>query len=172
MAPSVASAEEGGAPSITIDQDVPGIGSHGAAKGDLLLLHYVGRLKDSGQVFDSTRGGLMYRDGGLGVLRPVIIRLGGDPVPGICAGLRQGLLGMTVGGRRTFSVPPELGFRSTVLAPYAVVPGGAALQYEVELLRLSARGPDELTKGVERCGQGGAGAQTEKCGEITYAEFV
>lgn len=33
-----------------------------------------------------------------------------------------------------------------MLAPYAVLPGGSTLQYEVELIRLSARGPDELTK--------------------------
>lgn len=30
----------------------------------------------------------MYRDGGIGVLRPVIVRLGGSPVPGICEGLQ------------------------------------------------------------------------------------
>lgn len=142
----------------------------------------------------------------MGVLRPAIIRLGGDPVPGVCKGLRLGLEGMRVGGKRSFVVPAgvcgvpfaratdgaaaaqredttaachssgrvlsrsvsvqgppahrpqltarrllacppaELGFRRTVLAPYAVVPEGAALVYEVELIRLSARGPDELTK--------------------------
>lgn len=45
--------------------------------------------------------------------------------------------------------PPHaaLGFTGakTILAPYAAVPPGAELTYEVELLRLSARGPDELT---------------------------
>ncbi len=29
-----------------------------------------------------------YRDGGNGVLRPVIVQLGGSPVPGICSGLQ------------------------------------------------------------------------------------
>lgn len=40
------------------------------------------------------------------MFRPVIIRLSGDPVPGICVGLRKGLEGMRVGGKRTFVVPP------------------------------------------------------------------
>lgn len=30
----------------------------------------------------------MYRDGGIGVLRPAILRLGGSPVPGVCEGLQ------------------------------------------------------------------------------------
>lgn len=33
-------------------------------------------------------GPQMYRDGGIGVLRPAIVRLGGPPVPGICEGLQ------------------------------------------------------------------------------------
>ncbi len=59
----------------------------------------------------------------------------------------QALTGMTIGGRRTVRVPAPLGFASqTVLAPYAVVPGNSVLVYEVELLRLSAVGPDQLTR--------------------------
>ena len=42
--------------------------------------------------------------------RPTIVRLGGDPVPGLVRGLKAGLQGMRVGGRRTISVPAELGF--------------------------------------------------------------
>lgn len=52
---------------------------------------------------------------------------------------------MRVGGRRTVVVPPELGFgASPAAAPYAVIPGGASVRYEIELLRLSRRGPDAL----------------------------
>lgn len=40
----------------------------------------------------------------------------------------------------------ELAFSKDVLAPYAIVPGGSTLEYEVQLLRLSSRGPDELTQ--------------------------
>lgn len=64
---------------------------------------------------------------------------------------------MRVGGKRTVVVPPELGFGSAaVLAPYAVLPGGSAVCYEVELLRLSSKGPDAMMK-VGRGGGGGAG---------------
>ncbi|GLI65258.1 hypothetical protein VaNZ11_008747 [Volvox africanus] len=161
------------ASTVDILEDYTGIGSHGARRGDLLLFHYVGRLEANGQVFDSTRGGLTYRDGGPGVLRPAAIALGSGPVPGVCEGLQQALAGMTVGGRRTVRVPPALGFGSqTVLAPYGVVPANSTLLYEVELLRLSAVGPDQLTKGISKCGAGGANQQAENCANISYAEFL
>jgi len=98
-------------------------------------------------VFDSTRGGLKYRDGGLGILRPVVVRLSGYPQPGICLGLQQALEGMTIGGKRSVKVPAQLGFgKETVLAPYAVVPGGSTLRYDIEVLRVSSVGPDLLVK--------------------------
>jgi hypothetical protein len=37
----------------------------------------------------------------------VVVRVGGDPVPGICEGLTQGIMGMTVGSRRRIVVPPD-----------------------------------------------------------------
>ena len=77
-------------------------------------------------MFDSTKGGLKYRDGGPGVFRPVVVRLSSYPQPGICLGLQQALVGMKIGGKRSVKVPAQLGFgNSTVLAPYAVVPGEA-----------------------------------------------
>ena len=48
-----------------------------------------------------------YRDAGEGVSRPLILRVGGDPVPGVCVGLAQGILGMTIGGRRRITVSPD-----------------------------------------------------------------
>lgn len=153
--------------------DAPGSGTRGARRGDLVLIHYVGKLEASGQVFDTTLGGLNYRDGGPGVLRPAAFALGGGPIPGICEGLQQALDGMRIGGKRTVRVPPELGFgQRPVLAPFALVPPGSALLYEVELLRLSARGPDELTKGISKCGTGGMNESSENCDAITYAEFL
>jgi hypothetical protein len=103
---------------------------------------------EDGQVFDSTKGtDLKYRDGGYGVYRPVVVRLSGYPQPGICLGLQQALEGMTIGGRRTVKVPAALGFGDKpVLAPYAMVPAGSAVQYEIELLRVSSVGPDLLVK--------------------------
>lgn len=95
----------------------------------------------------------MYRDGGPGVLRPIAIRLGGYPTPGICMGLQNALIGMRVGGRRTVVVPPGLGFGSTpALAPYAAVPANSIVRYEIQLLRLSRKGPDALVKVSEQGG--------------------
>ncbi|MEW5305472.1 MAG: hypothetical protein WDW38_010119 [Sanguina aurantia] len=158
--------------SIVVVSDVPGVGKHPAQRGDLLLLHYVGTL-DDGTVFDSTRGGLAYRDGGAGVLRPVALRLGGSPTPGLTEGLQQALEGMTVGGTRSVTVPASLGFGgSGSLAPYAFVAPGANLNYSVELLRLSTVGPDNLMSGIQRCSAGGASQAAERCGQISIAEFL
>jgi hypothetical protein len=160
--------------SVKIINDTPGIGTHAAIEGDLLLIHYVGKLESSGQIFDSTRGGLEYRDGGIGVFRPAIVELGNpNPTPGLVKGLKDGLMGMKVGGKRTLLVAPSKGFGGQVVgAPYAVVPVNSTLLYEVELLRLSNRGPDELTRGISRCGAGGASASSEACNTIEIKEFV
>ena len=159
---------------VEITSDVTGSGSHAATDGDLLLIHYVGQIEPSGIVFDSTRGGLNYRDGGLGVFRPVIVQLGStSPTPGIIKGLREGLYGMKVGGKRTILVQPEKGFGGQLVgAPYAVVPPNSVLRYEIELLRLSTKGPDELTRGIARCGTGGASASSEACKAIEIKEFI
>eukprot|EP00879_Flechtneria_rotunda_P022549 GHRR01023805.1.p1 GENE.GHRR01023805.1~~GHRR01023805.1.p1 ORF type:complete len:119 (+),score=24.53 GHRR01023805.1:145-501(+) len=113
-----------------------------------------------------------YRDGGEGVLRPLAFRLSGYPQPGICQGLQEAVLGMKIGGRRTVLVPPEYGFGNMpALAPFAAVPARSQLRYDVELLRVSARGPDELMQGISLCGAGGAGASTDGCSNIKPAEF-
>jgi hypothetical protein len=92
-----------------------------------------------------------YRDGGRGVFRPLAFRLSGFPQPGVCEGLQQAILGMKIGGQRSVLVPPQLGFGSTaVLAPYAGVPANSVLLYDVELVRVSALGPDAMMK-VSNC---------------------
>jgi hypothetical protein len=89
-------------------------------------------------------------------------------------------------------VAPEVGFGgTTVVAPFAVVPGDSTLSYEVrpltqsdkawvarepltshntdiqvEVLRVSNSGPDELMRYISFCGQGGAGAQNSGCNDI------
>jgi FKBP-type peptidyl-prolyl cis-trans isomerase FkpA len=173
-APAAAAASAAAAPRIGVEADSPGAGTAAARRGDLVLVHYVGTLAEGGAVFDSTRGGLAYRDGGPGALQPTAIRLGGDPAPGLVAGLAAAIEGMRVGGRRRVRVPAALGFGSgaPVLAPYALVPPGSALVYEVELLRLSRRGPDALMTGVARCGRGGQAASAEQCANIAPAEFL
>lgn len=81
------------------------------------------------------------------MFRPVVVRISGSPVPGICLGLQQAIRGMTIGGKRVAKVPATLAFgEKTVLAPFAVVPGGSTVQYGIELLRVSSVGPDLLVK--------------------------
>ena len=183
---------------MTVDADVPGFGKRAAQEGDLLLVHYKGTLS-TGEVFDSTLGGEVVRTNASSVSiqpaaavpRAISLRVG-DVQPGVCAGLRTALLGMRVGGKRTVTVPPELGFgqvrptplplaalptrlrkprvQAQVAAPYAVVPPGSTLRYELQLLRLSSTGPDALFAGVAQCGIGGAGAQMAGCDAIVPQE--
>lgn len=104
---------EGG---VTVEADAPGFGKRAAAEGDLLLVHYKGTLSN-GETFDSTLGGAVVRTSGTSasvqpapaVPRAVSLRAG-DVQPGVCDGLKAALLGMRVGGTRTVTVPPELGF--------------------------------------------------------------
>jgi len=135
-------------------------------RSSLVLLHYVGTVDSTGEVFDSTRGGLNYRDGGPGVFRPAVITIG-QISPGVVEGLQQGLMGMSAGGKRTIKVPASLGFGSTfVQAPYNFVPENSDLTYEVEILRVSNSGPDELMKFINFCGQGGQSQQEKGCRDI------
>lgn len=101
-----------------------------------------------------------YRDGGRGVFRPLAFRLSGFPQPGVCEGLQQALLGMKIGGQRSVLVPPQLGFGSAaVLAPYAGVPANSMLRYDVELVRVSAKGPDAMMKVRTQTDAAGVGLQ-------------
>jgi len=161
----------------TVESDSPGFGAAVAQAGDLVLVAYRGELLD-GTTFDSTLGGYITRSSessasvvpAAAVPRAVSLRPG-DVQPGICDGLRQALLGMRVGGTRTVSVPPSLGFGSTtVLAPVAPVPANSTLRYTVTLLRLSRSGPDALFAGISQCGVGGAGAQSAGCDNVTPRE--
>ena len=49
------------------------------------------------------------------------------------------------------------------------IPAGAALRYELEVLRISVS-PDELTRGIANCGVGGASAQSSGCESIEARE--
>ncbi|WIA10556.1 hypothetical protein OEZ85_010743 [Tetradesmus obliquus] len=166
--PGTVQAAEG----IQILDDKEGFGQHAVQQRDLVLVHYTGVVEETGEVFDSTRGGLKYRDGGRGVFRPLAFRLSGFPQPGVCEGLQQALLGMKIGGQRSVLVPPQLGFGSAaVLAPYAGVPANSMLRYDVELVRVSAKGPDAMMKGISQCSAGGASASAENCAAVEPAEF-
>ena len=97
-----------------------------AALGDLVSIDYELALED-GEVVDSTldRG------------RPATFRLGAGEVP---AGVEEGVIGMRQYGRRRIVVPPELGYGDEGAPP--LVPPGATLRFEVELMELEPADED------------------------------
>ncbi len=88
-----------------------------AEEGDLLSVHYTGRLED-GTKFDSSldRG------------RPFDFPLGAGFV---IKGWDQALVGMKKGGIRKFIVPPELGYGDQAVSN---IPANSRLIFEVELI--------------------------------------
>ncbi|XP_057543757.1 peptidyl-prolyl cis-trans isomerase FKBP43-like [Amaranthus tricolor] len=90
-----------------------------ASSGKKVTIHYTGRLKDGGQIFDSSNG----KD-------PLKFRLGKGRV---MDGLDLGIIGMRVGGKRRLQIPPELGFGSEGSSR---VSPNSWLIMEVELLRV------------------------------------
>lgn len=98
------------------------VGSGETAKsGDQVSVHYTGWLTD-GKRFDSS------------VLRqkPFSFPVGQGRV---IAGWDQGVAGMQIGGIRQLVIPPDLGYGEAGAG--AVIPPGATLIFEVELLDIS-----------------------------------
>ena len=94
-----------------------------AVAGANVVVHYTGWLADHGKrgiKFDSSL------DRGDGKFR---FPLGGGRV---IAGWDQGVAGMKVGGKRTLTVPPEMGYGDTGAG--GVIPPGATLIFDIELL--------------------------------------
>jgi FKBP-type peptidyl-prolyl cis-trans isomerase len=89
-------------------------------EGDVVSVHYVGRLQD-GTEFDNsrTRGSAFdFKVGGGQVIR----------------GWEEGLLGMKVGGERILVIPPEKGYGAAGIGP---IPGNATLIFSIELLEIT-----------------------------------
>ena len=89
-----------------------------AEKGMMVSVHYQGRLED-GTVFDDS-----HKRG-----EPISFVLGNGMV---IQGWEQGIEGMTVGEKRTLTIPPELGYGEAGAGD--VIPPNATLVFDVELM--------------------------------------
>jgi len=105
-------------PQLVSTDTVVGTGDIAQA-GELVTVHYTGRFVD-GKVFDSS----VARN------EPFQFVLGTGQV---IAGWDQGIVGMHVGGKRTLSIPPELGYGKN---DYGPIPGNSTLIFDIELLKV------------------------------------
>jgi FKBP-type peptidyl-prolyl cis-trans isomerase len=95
-----------------------------AVAGRRVTVHYTGWLYEAsrpdkkGRQFDSSRGG-----------QPFTFALGAGQV---IEGWDEGVAGMRVGGRRTLTIPPDLGYGAQGAG--SDIPPNSTLLFDVELL--------------------------------------
>ena len=78
--------------------------------GDFVEVDYVGRIKESGEVFDLTREDIAKQENVFDPkfpYKPVVLIVGSDF---IIKGLDEALKGMNVGENKKVDIPPEKGF--------------------------------------------------------------
>jgi len=100
----------------------PGQGE-AAQPGDTVQVNYTGWLYENGKrttQFDSSVG-----------RAPFDVTIG---VTSVIKGWTEGLVGMRVGGKRQLIIPPDLGYGARGAG--GVIPPGATLEFEIDLLQL------------------------------------
>lgn len=90
-----------------------------AAPGDVVTVHYTGKL-ENGETFDSSVDG-----------EPFTFQLG---VSQVIQGWQEGVAGMSEGGKRTLTIAPELGYGEAGRPP--VIPRNSTLIFEIEVLEI------------------------------------
>ena len=120
VSPSAAPTQTEEVTELQIEELEEGAGAEAVA-GSAVAVHYTGWLTD-GTKFDSSvdRG------------QPFNFTLGQGMV---IKGWDEGVVGMKVGGKRKLTIPPEMGYGERGAG--GVIPPGATLVFEVELLEVN-----------------------------------
>lgn len=118
--PSITIPSENPPDQLVINDDEVGSGDE-AVKGRNVSVHYVGVAWSTGRQFDASWD----RD------EPFDFRLGAGQV---IQGWDEGVAGMKVGGRRTLTIPPDMGYGSRGAG--SVIKGGETLVFVVDLLNV------------------------------------
>ncbi|CAH0380654.1 unnamed protein product [Bemisia tabaci] len=103
----------------------PEVCTQKSKSGDMLTMHYTGTLQD-GTKFDSS----------LDREKPFTFQLG---VGQVIKGWDQGLTDMCVGEKRKLTIPPAMAYGDRGAGN--VIPGGATLTFEVELINIGDQAP-------------------------------
>jgi FKBP-type peptidyl-prolyl cis-trans isomerase len=98
-----------------------------AQKGDMVWVHYTGRLQSNGKQFDSS---FDRKDPQTNLATPINFVLGEGHV---IKGWDEGIAGMKVGDKRQLIIPPELGYKETGSSG-GEIPPNATLVFDVELV--------------------------------------
>lgn len=123
---------------VTVAQLVPPkLCNRGAALDDLLEISYVGRVAETGQIFDGSA--VLINDQGIpgrGNDVSLYFVLGKQPFGQFPPGWDVGLAGICVGERRRLIIPPALAYGPNGL-PRRGIPPDATLQYDITLVSLN-----------------------------------
>ena len=120
--PAVPGSDEPAPDELVIDDVVVGDGAE-AVDGSTADVKYVGAFYESGEEFDSSWS--------VSPEETIAVPLGGGRV---IPGFEQGIEGMKVGGRRTVTIPSDLGYGERGQGP---IPGGATLVFVLDLVEVT-----------------------------------
>jgi FK506-binding protein 2 len=123
---------------VTVSQLIPPkLCNRRATTDDLVEISYIGRIVETGAMFDGSAVKINGQDvPGRGNDVSIYFVLGKQPFGQFPPGWDVGLEGMCVGERRRLVIPPVLAYGSTGV-PRRGIPPNASLQYDVTLVSLN-----------------------------------